>query len=130
MQTLETVETPVASGVVRRTDRGLCVAGKRITLYLIMDYLKAGWPPHLLRHQLLLSQEEVDSVMRYIEEHRDEFEAEYQEVVRKAAEREKYWRAREQERKAGEAQHPQNLTPERAIIWARLQALRREGKIS
>jgi hypothetical protein len=48
MPTTETLETLVAPGIVRRSDRGLCIAGKRITLYLIMDYLNAGWPPHLL----------------------------------------------------------------------------------
>jgi hypothetical protein len=45
----------VAPGIVRRADRGLCLAGKRVTLYLIMDYLTAGWPPHLIRHWLDLT---------------------------------------------------------------------------
>ena len=112
MPVKETVETIVAPGVVRRRDRGLCVAGKRITLYLIMDYLKGGWPPHLLRHQLLLSEEEITNAMKYIEDHRAEFEADYQEVVERAAEREKYWRGRQEQRTVEPKRKERNLTPE------------------
>jgi hypothetical protein len=46
-----------------------------------MDYLNAGVPPHLLRHQLVLSKQEMNQVMSYIDSHRTEFEAEYQQVV-------------------------------------------------
>ena len=34
---------------VVRTERGLSVFGTRITLYQIMDYLKAEWHPKLIR---------------------------------------------------------------------------------
>jgi len=126
MPQIESAHTLVAPGIVRRTDRGLCVAGKRITLYLIMDYLKAGWPPHLLRHQLLLSEEEMNQVMSYLGTHAAEFEAEYQEVVRKAAEREQYWRERERQRQPNP--RTQNLTPHEAVALARLAALKNQGK--
>ena len=126
MPQIESAHTLVAPGIVRRTDRGLCVAGKRITLYLIMDYLKAGWPPHLLRHQLLLSEEEMNQVMNYLGTHAAEFEAEYQEVVRKAAEREQYWRERERQRQPNPRM--QNLTPHEAVALARLAALKNQGK--
>jgi uncharacterized protein (DUF433 family) len=118
----------VAPGVVRRRDRGLCVAGTRITLYLIMDHLKEGWPPHLLCDQLLLSQEQMAQVMDYIEAHRAEFEAEYQEVVRKCAERERYWRERERERRKRVQPHNPRDARE-AVIAARLEALRQAGKL-
>ena len=56
MSQTEASHTIIAPGIVRRTDRGLCLAGRRVTLYLIMDYLKADWPPHLIRHWLDLSE--------------------------------------------------------------------------
>ena len=34
---------------VVRTSRGLSIAGTRITLYQIMDYLKANEPPEVIR---------------------------------------------------------------------------------
>ncbi|MDM8550389.1 hypothetical protein QUF72_09935 [Desulfobacterales bacterium HSG2] len=40
---------------VVRTDRGLSVAGTRITLYSIMDYIRADWPPKLIRDRFYLT---------------------------------------------------------------------------
>jgi uncharacterized protein (DUF433 family) len=114
----------VAPGIVRRTDRGLCVRGTRISLYLIMDYLKAGWPPHLLHTQLALTEDQVIHAVRYIEVNRESFEAEYAEVVRHCEEREEYWRARQETIKRDASRR--NFTPEQAVAWARLQALKRK----
>jgi uncharacterized protein (DUF433 family) len=126
--TIQETEVSVAPGIVRRADRGLCVEGTRITLYLIMDHLKEGWTPHLLADQLLLDKAQIDQVMEYIASHREEFEAEYQEVVRKCAERERYWRERERERRKSIPQR-QPRDAREAIIAARLQALRNAGKL-
>lgn len=119
----------VAPGIVRRRDRGLCVKGSRMTLYFIMDFLKAGWPPHLLRDQLLLTAEEMQHVLDYLAAHREEFEAEYAEVVRQAKEEEQYWRARQealQKKLAERPGPPPNLSPEQAAAWSRLAALRKK----
>jgi uncharacterized protein (DUF433 family) len=56
----------VGPGIVRRSDRGLCIEGKRITLYLVMDYLKAGWPPHMIRHWLDLTEEEITNSFNFM----------------------------------------------------------------
>jgi hypothetical protein len=93
-----------------------------------MDHLKEGWPPRLLRDQLLLSEEQMDQVMEYIDSHRDEFETEYEEVVRKCAERERYWRERERERRLRTPPR-QPRDAREAVIAARLDALRRAGKL-
>ena len=127
MSTSQVSETIVAPGVVRRSDRGLCVAGHRITLYLIEDYLRAGWPPHLLRHSLRLSDQEMTEVLDYLAANRSEFDREYERVARAATEREKYWREREQRRKRLKVTR-RKFTPEQAAAWARLNALRRQGK--
>jgi uncharacterized protein (DUF433 family) len=126
MATAESSQKVVAPEIVRRTDRGLCLAGRRITLYLIMDYLTAGWPPHLLRHWLDLSEAEIAAAMSYIETNREEFEAEYAAVVRNAAERERYWRERNGQRELDPDKR--HFTPEQTTAWARLEALRREGR--
>lgn len=121
-------ETIVAPGVVKRSDRGLCVVGHRITLYLIEDYLRAGWPPHLLRHWLRLSDQEMTEVLDYLAANRSEFDREYERVARQATERENYWREREQQRQKDRKVTQRNFTPEQAAAWARLNALRRQGK--
>ena len=125
MTTTESFETLVAPGVVRRTDRGLCLAGRRITLYLVMDYLEAGWPTHLISHWLGLNDGEVTNAINYIETHRQEFEAEYADVVRSAAEREAYWRNVNSDRPANLGKH--HYTQQQAAAWDRLKTLKREG---
>jgi uncharacterized protein (DUF433 family) len=90
-------EVVVAPGIVRRRDRGLCLQGSRMTLYFIMDFLQEGWPPHLLRQQLQLTEEEVENALRYFDANREAFETEYEDIVRQAKEREESWRARQAE---------------------------------
>src|ERR687883_658108 len=52
------------------TERGLTIAGTRTTLYDIMDYLKADWPPSLIQHWLMLSESQMRDALAYIAAHR------------------------------------------------------------
>lgn len=91
---------------VVRTSRGLSIAGTRITLYSIMDYIKAGWPLKLIRDRLNLTEQQIDDVMAYLAEHRVEVEAEYQQVLQEAAENRHYWEEQNRERFAKIAASP------------------------
>jgi hypothetical protein len=84
--------------IVVRTERGLTIAGSRKTLYQVMDYVTAGWPPKLIRDWMDLTDAEIDGVMAYIAEHRAEVEAEYQQVLKDAEEERRYWEERNRER--------------------------------
>src|SRR5215207_1130111 len=108
--------------IVVRTERGLSIAGTRKTLYQVMDYVTANWPPKLIRDWMDLTDEEIDGVMAYIAEHRAEVEAEYQQVLRQAEENRRYWEERNRERFAQIAALPRK--PEHAAIWAKLDAAR------
>jgi uncharacterized protein (DUF433 family) len=55
-----------------RTERGLTISGTRITIYDVMDYLKAQYPPKLIREKLGLNDEQVNSALAYIETHQTE----------------------------------------------------------
>jgi hypothetical protein len=44
------------SGIIR-TERGLTITGTRITLYDVMDYLKAQYPPKFIRDAFNLIQD-------------------------------------------------------------------------
>jgi uncharacterized protein (DUF433 family) len=83
---------------VTRTERGLSIAGTRITLYDVMDYVTAGWPPKLIRDRLNLTDQQVTDVLEYINTHRAEVEAEYQQVLQSAEETRRYWEERNRER--------------------------------
>ena len=84
---------PASSGqsTIIRTERGLTIAGTRITLYDVMDYLKAQYPPKLIRDVFNLTDNQISVVLSYIEAHRTEVEAEYQEILRIAEENRQYW---------------------------------------
>lgn len=84
------------AGVVT-TGRGLTIAGTRITLYDIMDYLKVDWPPKLIQQWLNLSDRQIADALDYISAHRDEVEAEYQIVVEQAEATRAYWEEQNRE---------------------------------
>src|ERR671923_1327490 len=91
---------------VIRTSRGLSIAGRRLTLYSIMDYLQAGWPPHLIRDEFNLTDKQMTDVMEYITAHRDQVEQEYQAVLQQAEENRRYWETRNREHFEHMAQTP------------------------
>jgi len=113
-------ETVTSSPTVIRTSRGLSIAGTRITLYSLLDYLHAGWPPHLIRDEFNLTDRQITEVMQYIETHRDAVEAEYQVVLQQAEENRQYWEARNKERLARITALPPK--PGQEALRAKLQA--------
>jgi uncharacterized protein (DUF433 family) len=80
-----------------RTERGLTIAGTRITLYDVMDYFTAGYPAKLIREKLCLTDAQVSAALSYIEAHQTEVEAEYQEVLQIAEDNRQYWEERNRE---------------------------------
>jgi uncharacterized protein (DUF433 family) len=84
--------------IERRADLGLAISGTRITLYDLLDYLHDGWPPHLIRDWLNLTDAQVHAALDYIATHRDEVEAEYRQVLAAAEESRRYWDERNRER--------------------------------
>jgi hypothetical protein len=118
--------TAIADAVfpsVIRTDRGLTVGGRRLTLYLLEDHFRDGWPPHLVQQLFNLTDQEIADVVGYIDAHREEFDAEYREVDRQAEERRKYWE--EKNRPLLEQIRNSPPTPEIAAKRAKLEEIRR-----
>lgn len=77
--------------IISKTPSATFIKGTRITIYDILDYLKAGWPAQLIRNWLDLSEEQIYAAMKYIEENRAEVEAEYNLVQRNTEEIKQYW---------------------------------------
>jgi uncharacterized protein (DUF433 family) len=109
---------------VVRTSRGLSVADTRITLYSIMDYLKADWPPKLIQDLFDLTEQQMADVMAYIECHAEEVEAEYQQVLAQAEATRQYWTEYNREHLARVAAMPPK--PGQEEIWAKLKAWKAE----
>ncbi len=51
----------VAEEMITRTERGLVVAGTRVTLYLILDYVLDQWPSHPIADELGLTQKQIEA---------------------------------------------------------------------
>lgn len=109
-----------ATPPITRTERGLVIAGTRITLYNIMDCILAGWPPQRIRRWYDLTDQQVHDALAYVEAHRAEVEAEYQQVLQEAEEIRQYWEERNRERLAKIAALPS--PPGKEHIHAKLQA--------
>lgn len=106
--------------VVVRSEQGLCIAGTRITLFDVMDYVEAGWSADLIRDRLKLSDEQISQIMAYIESHHEEIKAEYDSMVQTAMSNRQYWEARNAERLAQIASEAESS--DRPALRARLKA--------
>ncbi len=113
-------EKSTSQPTVVRNSLGLAIAGTRITLYDVMDYLTNDWPPKLIQYWLNLTDKQMADVMDYIKDNQAEVEAEYQQVLDYAAKTRQYWEERNRERFTEIAAMPPPSGKEE--IWAKLQA--------
>ncbi|MDM8537319.1 DUF433 domain-containing protein [Desulfobacterales bacterium HSG17] len=104
---------------VIRTDRGLSIAGTRITLYQIMDYLKAEEPPEVIRDHFRLTIKQTDDVINYIQAHYDEVDKEYRNILIQAEKNKYYWTERNKNRFDEISGLPRK--PEHKEIWNKLE---------
>ena len=105
-----------------RTERGLTIAGTRITLYDVMDYVTEQYPPKFIRAMLSLTDEQVKAALSYIDAHRAEVEAEYQTVLKETEELRKYYEEQNRDLIAHIAAKPPR--PGTEVIRAKLRAER------
>lgn len=103
-----------------RTERGLTIAGTRITLYDVMDYVTAQYPSKFIRGLFNLTNEQINAALTYIEENRTEVEAEYQIVLKEAEELREYYEQRNRDLIARLATKPPK--PGMEAAWEKLQA--------
>jgi uncharacterized protein (DUF433 family) len=68
------------STIVNR-GRGPEIAGTRITVYDVMDYLKHDWPRDRIAALFRLSSRDIQAAIDYIQHHREQVEAEYQGIL-------------------------------------------------
>jgi uncharacterized protein (DUF433 family) len=102
-----------------RTERGLTISGTRLTVYDVMDFLKAQYPPKLIRDKFNLTDAQINAALSYIEANPTQLETEYQEVLQTRAEIRQYWEERNRERFARIAKMPHK--PEQEALWAKLE---------
>ncbi len=102
-----------------RTERGLTIAGTRISLYDVIDLLKAQYPPTLIRDKFNLTDLQINAALSYIETNKTQVESEYQEILQNRAEIRQYWEERNRDRFARIAAMPHK--PGQEMLWAKLE---------
>ncbi len=80
---IATTSTPL----IVETGRGPCIAGRRLTLYVIYETLAAGHDREFVKKHLLLTDEQLDAAVEYIEQNKENFLHDYAEIVRISEER-------------------------------------------
>lgn len=113
-----------------RTERGLTISGSRISLYDVMDLLRADYPPKLIRDRFNLTEAEINVALAYIADHPVEVEAEYQEVRATREEIYQFWQDQNREHFDRIATKPPTASQlellarleqqkkERGLVWA------------
>ena len=85
MSNTATMEPPIEMSVnslIVKTSRGPSIAGRGITVYAIMEYLKDNLSHALIKKDFRLSDEELNALVQYIADHQEELERDYEEIVR------------------------------------------------
>ena len=113
--------TPVSDkqATIIRTERGLTISGTRLTLYDVIDFLKAEYSPKLIRNRFNLTDDQINAALSYIEANRAQIETEYQQVLQTRAEIRSYWEERNRERLDSIAMTPHK--PGQEALWAKLE---------
>ncbi|BAZ05876.1 DUF433 domain-containing protein [Calothrix sp. NIES-3974] len=105
--------------LIVRTERGLTIAGTRISLYDVLDFLKIHYPPKLIRDKLNLTDAQIEAALSYIEANRSTIEIEYQQVLHTREEIYQYWQERNRDRLAKIASMPHK--PDQEALWKKLE---------
>jgi uncharacterized protein (DUF433 family) len=74
------------NSLIVETPRGPSIAGTRITVYSVMDYLKANRSRDYILQFLHVTPEQLDAAIEYIKQHREEVERDYQSILRRSQE--------------------------------------------
>ncbi|NET62807.1 MAG: DUF433 domain-containing protein [Symploca sp. SIO2E6] len=113
------MSTPTEQPAIIRTERGLTISGTRISIYDVIDFLKAQYPPLLIRDKFNLTNAQIEAALSYIEVNQVQVEAEYAEVLQTRQEIRQYWEDRNRQRFAKIAAMPRKL--EHSALWAKLE---------
>ena len=113
------MSTPTEQTAIIRTERGLTISGTRISIYDVIDFLKAQYPPLLIRDKFNLTNAQIEAALSYIELNQSQVEAEYAEVLQTRQEIYQYWEEHNRQRFAKIAAMPRK--PEHSALWAKLE---------
>ena len=75
------MELTTADATIINRGRGPEIAGTRIAVYDVMDYLKHGWHRDRIAALFRLSSRDIQAAIDHIDRHREQVEADYQTIL-------------------------------------------------
>lgn len=120
------ISQPNAKVAIIRTERGLTISGSRITLYDVMDYVKAQYPAKFIQGLFELTDEQINAALSYIELNRDAVEVEYAQVVRETEELQAYYANQNHDRLISTAA---KVKTGNEAAWKKLQTMRSQPEL-
>ena len=115
-----------AKVVITRTERGLTISGTRITLYDVMDYVKAQYPSKFIQGLFELTDEQINVALSYIEVNYDAVEAEYAQVIQETKELQVYYANQNRDRLISNAAKVKTVNE---AAWKKLQTMRSQREL-
>ncbi|MEY3302047.1 MAG: DUF433 domain-containing protein [Pseudanabaena sp.] len=120
------ISQPNVKVAIIRTERGLTISGTRITLYDVMDYVKAQYPAKFIQGLFELTDEQINAALSYIELNRDAVEVEYAQVVRENEELQAYYANQNRDRLISTAA---KIKTGNEAAWKKLQTMRSQREL-
>ncbi|MEP7339438.1 MAG: DUF433 domain-containing protein [Acidobacteriota bacterium] len=116
------MSTIFTDSLIVETPRGPSIAGTRITIYAVMDYLKGNWSRNFTRQMLDITDEQFDAALEYIAQHKEDAERDYAEILRRAEE----LRARYEDQNSTRSPFPpgSSLEEQRQMMLQKLEQMR------
>ena len=74
------------AAIIIDSDRGPTIEGTRITIYDVVDYWKVGWRYDQIAGLFRLPGDDIQAAIQYIEEHKEEVMADYQQILERQRE--------------------------------------------
>jgi len=121
---MDMTETLNQQPIITRTERGLTIAGTRITIYDVMDYVAAKYPPQFIQGLLHLTETQINEALKYIQVDRVEVESEYQLVLKEAEELKNFYAQQNRELIAKISKMPP--PSDREAVWLKLRQKKAE----
>jgi len=120
------ISQPNVKVAIILTERGLTISGTRITLYDVMDYVKAQYPAKFIQSLFELTDEQINAALSYIEINRDAVEVEYAQVVRETEELQAYYANQNRDRLISTAA---KVKTGNEAAWKKLQKMRAQREL-
>ena len=120
------ISQPNVKVAIILTERGLTISGTRITLYDVMDYVKAQYPAKFIQGLFELTDEQINAALSYIELNRDAVEVEYAQVVRENEELQAYYANQNRDRLISTAA---KIKTGNEAAWKKLQTMRSQREL-